>query len=32
MGTDQENQRFEPGNGHQNHLNQTGQREPLITD
>lgn len=32
MGTDQENQVFEPGNSHQNHLNQTGQREPFITD
>ena len=32
MGTDQENHVFEPGKGYQNHLNQTGQREPLITD
>lgn len=32
MGTEQENQMFETSNGQQNHLNQTGQREPFITD
>lgn len=32
MGTGQENQMFEPGSDQRNHLNQTGQREPFITD
>ncbi|SIN64988.1 hypothetical protein SAMN05878249_1816 [Vreelandella aquamarina] len=32
MGTHQENQQFRPFNMTRNHLKQTGQAEPLITD